>query len=346
MKLFSVLWKKKKYLIGFLITVIFTWLAFGNLNLTALLNIFINANPFWIIVGLGFLAADYVLRIIRWWLMLRFSAHDLPFTVCTGPYLASIALNNILPFRIGDVVRAVGFQKQLGLSPMVIIGTMVIERLFDLFALLTVFLITLNNINIDNISSYFVRISYWVVLVCLLSLLLIIFIHLWFKRWVTSIVGMAKARKWRLLERMAFGMCQFFDSLLLIRSKLLVIELLILSFMAWFLEGAMFAAVAKALSIINISSGPWFSLVIGTLATLMPSTPGYIGTFDYFTKIGIMTFGVSQELGTVFALIVHIVLWAPLTLVGIIWLLLPAGRSVFKIISLRRGSEVFNEKNS
>ena len=49
------------------------------------------------------LGADMTARIARWWYMLRAVEPDLPFGACARPFLASLALNNTLPFRAGDV---------------------------------------------------------------------------------------------------------------------------------------------------------------------------------------------------------------------------------------------------
>jgi hypothetical protein len=57
---------------------------------------------------------------------------------------------------------------------------------------------------------------------------------------------------------------------------------------------------------------------MGTLATLLPSTPGYVGTFDYFTLMGLNLYGAERNLAAVFAVVVHILLWLPVTLAGAI----------------------------
>ena len=37
--------------------------------------------------------------------------------------------------------------------------------------------------------------------------------------------------------------------------------------------------------------GPWLSLSAGSLATAIPSAPGYLGTFDYFAAQGLVAYG-------------------------------------------------------
>ena len=85
-------------------------------------------------VGLGalaFLAAGYATRIVRWWWMLQALEPRLTLTACVWPFLTSIALNNVLPFRVGDGLRVVSFRRQLNCSAMLLAGTLMIERILD-----------------------------------------------------------------------------------------------------------------------------------------------------------------------------------------------------------------------
>ncbi len=89
-----------------------------------------------------------------------------------------------------------------------------------------------------------------------------------------------------------------------------------LSVLAWIFEGGVFATVAWSLQADVAPLGSWFSLALGTLATLIPSSPGYVGTFDYFTMLGLTSYGADRAVAAVFALLVHLLLWIPVTLVG------------------------------
>jgi uncharacterized membrane protein YbhN (UPF0104 family) len=63
-------------------------------------------------------------------------------------------------------------------------------------------------------------------------------------------------------------------------------------------------------------------LPVGTLATVIPSTPGYAGTFDFFTARAMTASGNAAAAATAFALLVHVLLWLPPTIAGGIYLLL------------------------
>jgi hypothetical protein len=60
---------------------------------------------------------------------------------------------------------------------------------------------------------------------------------------------------------------------------------------------------------------------VGTLSTIFPSTPGFIGTFDYFTTQAMVAPGNTLVSATAFALLVHALLWLCSSIVGGIYIL-------------------------
>lgn len=82
------------------------------------------------------LALGYMLRILRWSMMLRSTGARATFSDCCAPFLGSIALNNILPFRLGDVVRALVFPRSMGITRIIATSSLFVERLVDLMTLL------------------------------------------------------------------------------------------------------------------------------------------------------------------------------------------------------------------
>ena len=113
------------------------------------------------------------------------------------------------------------------------------------------------------------------------------------------------------------------DTFALARSPTRAIQLLSLSVLAWLLEGAMYACVAWALHVGGSPVAPWFAAATGTLATLIPSSPGYVGTFDYFAILGLTAFGAHRAAATAFAVVVHAMLWLPVTIVCAAFLVKP-----------------------
>jgi len=59
-----------------------------------------------------------------------------------------------------------------------------------------------------------------------------------------------------------------------------------------------------------------FTCAIVNLATSIPSTPGYLGTFEVAGIESLVMFGVPRYTATSFMLALHAALWLPITAVG------------------------------
>jgi uncharacterized protein (TIRG00374 family) len=265
--------------------------------------------------------ADMTVRITRWWWMLRAADPDLRLVSCVWPFLGSLALNNTVPLRAGDVVRVFGFRRTLKAPTAHILGTLVLERVLDLLVLLGILFV-----GVFGTTGLFPR-SFMLaagtagaaVLVGLLAITL-------FPARVTSLIQelvrrLFRRRSW--LPAATRVIAQLTASLALLRSPGRAVRLVGLSLLAWVLEGAVFGCVAWSLHIAVPWAAPWLSLGAATLATLLPSSPGYVGTFDYFAALGLTAYGATPASATAFALVTHLILWLPVTAAGLIFLLVP-----------------------
>ena len=312
---------------GWVVAAAFVWLAFRRVSFAEVMTAVRTARPLPLGIALLALAAGFTVRIIRWWWMLRVLQPGLPLRACARPFLASMALNNTLPLRVGDVMRAVGFRSTLRASPMAVVGTLLVERLLDVVMLRALFFAGLLLVDGAVIPDRFLAGGAVVGLVATTMLLALILAPASLQRFAGWLLHHAPLGGGALRAR-ALGLSnQFFASLAVTRPAHRVLVLLGLSALAWTLEGTTYACVAWSLSVGGSPAGPWFALATGTLATMIPSSPGYVGTFDYFAVLGLMAFGATRVAALGFALLVHLLLWLPVTVVGSACLLaLPARR--------------------
>jgi hypothetical protein len=66
--------------------------------------------------------------------------------------------------------------------------------------------------------------------------------------------------------------------------------------------------------------GPYVVLVIVSLGVMLPSAPGYFGTFQYFTVAALKLFGIPASVGLSFSLVLHAGNYVPVTLLGLYYL--------------------------
>lgn len=320
--------------LGLAITFFFLWLMFRHIDFSEVGVALSKISLPSLIFALGFLASGYTVRIVRWWWMLRTLDPQVMLSSCAWPFLVSIALNNLLPFRAGDAARVVGFRKQLRAPAIRLLGTLFIERVLDLMTLLGFFFIGLLGVTTDEVPETFIRLTAFIGAVAAAAVLTALLFNRQIKRlvcWIANLPALAK-RGWT--DPIKQHSKHFLDTLNLLRTPKLTFQLIALSIVVWTFEGAVFATVAHAISPESTYVGSWFALATGTLATLLPSSPGYVGTFDYFAMLGLIAYGAERATAAAFAFVVHVILWLPLTGAGLIYFLLPGASLLRKKIAV------------
>jgi uncharacterized membrane protein YbhN (UPF0104 family) len=77
------------------------------------------------------------------------------------------------------------------------------------------------------------------------------------------------------------------------------------------------------------------------LFTTLPSTPGYVGTFDAPGIAILVASGVPKTIAAGYTLVLHVALWLPITLLGALFMLLDhVGWGDFERAVEERGLEV------
>jgi hypothetical protein len=96
----------------------------------------------------------------------------------------------------------------------------------------------------------------------------------------------------------------------------LLLSILAISMLVWEGEAGLFYFVLQGAGVGGSPLVALLVMAVATLSTLVPSSPGYVGTFHVaaFTAISLVG-GTAAQAGS-YAVIVHLALWAPTTLAG------------------------------
>lgn len=303
--------------LGVGVSAFFVWLTLRAIPVDELMQALATVRPEWICAALASFALGYACRIQRWRLMLRASNPRLGWGRCAVPFMASIAANNLLPFRAGDALRAVGFSGWLGAPTAGVLATLVAERMMDLLALLIALGLALLLLAPDAASMETLVGS---------SALLLILLALGVAGALLFPQALRLPLSWalRLLRPRAPGLAEkieiqaehLFGTLGSIAERPRMAVLMGWSMLAWGFEAGVFYTVARAIPGLAEPAAAWLAMPVGTLSTLLPSTPGYVGTFHYFVMSATTTFANDQVSAGAFAVLAHLALWIPATLWG------------------------------
>ena len=307
-----------KVLPGLAVSAFFLWRTLRGIH-TGDLRALHFAHPQWIAVLLVFLLASYALRIYRWWFMLRRSGAP-SFWVCGRVLLTSFAANNVLPFRIGDFLRIFSYAGDLGASSSTILSTVILERLLDIFTLLT-FLVVLLIGAARSLPPFVLKghafdllhVAEPVLAGCAVGLTLLLFGARLLQRLVEWVVGRFKAgprteklERWALLLFDAVLKLSFGGRVLLLASSVVI----------WLCEGMIFVSAQRLLEIAVGHRGPWLAVSLSNLSFLLPSSPGAIGTYEFASQFSMVSQGAQPTISALYGLLVHLVVFFAVTAVG------------------------------
>lgn len=272
--------------------------------------------------ALALLLASHCVRVMRWSWLLRPSNPAAGFGACLIPYGSSVAVNNLVPFRAGDIYRVVGFSRRLGSPKGQILGTVLAERLLDLAVLTSFAAAGLPAAWHGPAGASFARES-WVP-VCgagLAGLAALSFAPRLARAYRRSHPAAANAAG-GLSARIHRLAAQFACAIESLGKPSVWLPAVALTALAWLMSGAVFALASASLLKPMPAWGPWFSMAVGNLGSLLPGAPGAVGTFHYFAALGLLGYGADWDAAVATVIIVHALLWLPTTAVGLVCLLL------------------------
>ena len=303
-----------KSLVGFIIAALFLWLALRQVNLLEAAAALKQAHLPWLICAVIALLLDYLIRSYRWLLILRSFNPKLSLSMCAAPFWGSFAVNNILPLRAGDALRIMGYKQQLDVSRTHIASSLIIERIYDLTALLTVLVIALLVLPLQGDIAQLQQITMAGSGLSVIGIVITLFypekiLHLLDKIPNANLQRPSLNKALMLFSNLLSG-------LITINKRSSCIKLILFTTSAWALEGLVFISVLTSLNIPSALYAGWLAMGAGTLSTLIPSSPGYAGTFDYFTALSLRAFEVPPSLAIVAAIVIHLILWLPITFIG------------------------------
>jgi uncharacterized protein (TIRG00374 family) len=265
-------------------------------------------GPLWILGVVGFGVAGYTLRCVRAWAMLR--SVKAKFSVCARVLLTSLAANNILPLRIGDVMRIFSYAPDVNATPSMVLSTVILEKLLDVFSLAILFVATMR---FGGGVSTHVRSIAEVGMVCsTVGLLIMVFgartleptLRKAFAK--TSNEAVKKIEHWVMLALDCVRQIGVAGTLVLV----------VYSFGAWICECLMYVSIGKAVGFVSAPVGPWQAAAEANLSFLIPSSPGGIGPFELACKDAMTRHGMAPGQAAIYGLLVHVWLLLSITAVG------------------------------
>jgi uncharacterized protein (TIRG00374 family) len=258
--------------------------------------------------------AGVLVRTLRWSYLLapvrRVPTRNL-FSVVVIGYMA----NNLLPWRIGEFVRSYVLREREGIPTSASLATIAVERIFDGLTMLTFLLLASLVIPLDTEIR---RLAIVAAAAFALATLVLIAIVASDQLRVRSLALFTRPLPAALATRLTALVESFVGGLHVLRSFKDLLLVASCSILAWGLESSMYFVIAQGFDLQLGIAGTLMTTAVANLATLIPSTPGYIGVFESGVVLVVNgLLGVEPEVALSYAIVVHAALYFPITILGL-----------------------------
>jgi len=283
---------------GVAVSIVALWLVLRSVDLQETADVLRTADWRWIAALVGFLCIDLAIRTLRWQRLLAPIA-AVPYRHTLGYLLAGYLANNILPARIGELVRSHYAGDREGISRSTTLGTIVVERVVDLVTVVAIASVAILVLSVRGIVASAVLAGVAVAGLLAVGLAVGIAAHR-----LPGAEGIAtRAERY---PRVREAVTRLRDGLRVAGRPRTLVEALLLSAIAWGATILAFAAAGQSVDV-QLTIGQAALLASGVaLASAIPAGPASLGTFELAAvEIG-KAIGVSSSEAFAIGLIAHV----------------------------------------
>jgi uncharacterized protein (TIRG00374 family) len=285
-----------------------------SVDLDQLGNDFSRADYVWLLPAAVAFLVNLLLKVPRWALLFGEGAPDAD--TLFGAINVGYAVNSLLPARLGDLVRAYWVRERTGIGMVRTLSTIALERVADGITVLLLFLALAPTVAVPaNLrgSALAAGAVFIVVLAVMLLLAYSVDRENRFSRLLRDLEGSRWAIVARVIRQLAGG-------LQVLHSRRAVALLVFYTLVIWGSNAVVLWCVIKAFHL----DAPFTAGILGnsvvSLGMTVPSTPGYVGVFDYLIVVTLGLYGVHKTPALAAGLVFHAIAFVPVTLIGIVYI--------------------------
>jgi uncharacterized protein (TIRG00374 family) len=315
--------KSRGFWLGILVSLIFIGLFVRSTDFGEVREAFEDANYPLALAALPVYFAGLWMRTLRWQYLLR-PVKRVPALRLYPVVIIGLMANNLIPARVGELVRAYVLGQRERISKSTSLGTIAVDRLFDGITLIPVLLVVaavaghqaefdvplLGDLNFTGLG---------IVMSAMFGVALVVLFYFAFAdRGQHLLRRILRAVLPRALEdRVETVVDSFVSGLRALRSPLDLAAAWIMSLLSWTLEATMYYMIARAF---GIDEGFHVFLLLtaaANLAIAIVASQGGVGPFELVVKETLVAFGVAQGAAGAYAIGLHALLLFPIIALGL-----------------------------
>ncbi len=303
------------FLIVLALSIVLLVLAFRGVDWNAMFQTARQAQPEYIILAIVILTVSYFFRAVRWRILLR---AERPIPLLTVFWATNIGYlgNSFLPARAGELIRSVLIGRSAGISNSYVLATALSERILDAFALLI-----FSFLSIPFVGPLPAPLVTAVKLLTIASVVGVggLLLAPRFQRLIFAVLDHLPipekiAPQLRgLIEQFLLGMRAF-------QNFSAAAQFLVWTVVIWLIDIGLAISVAHAFGLTLQVPQAFLLLAALGLSSAIPSTPGYIGVYQFVAVTVLVPFGFTQDQALVYIIVFQLVTYIVVIVWGILGL--------------------------
>ena len=310
------------------ITIISLYVAFHGINWGTLLSHINEANPSWLLAAFALTCFSYLLRSRRWQDL--FPENTLSFANAARVLILGFFMNNVLPARAGEFVRAHLGGRLSGQMRTLVLATIFSERLVDGLTISIMFVIFALGLGDEGMSKDLLYVAYLFAAIALGVLVLLAF-----RSKIFTLIEKISARfNHKAAEYTSSRLQVFINGLSPLSSPSRLLLIGAFSIAVWGVELGVYRATTLAFQADLSWAQCVLLLVAVNFASLIPAAPGGIGVIEAVASSVLVSLGLTREHALTIVLAQHVIQYVVVGVPGAIIML-----SWKKIIAQVRSEE-------
>lgn len=301
-----------KYLLSIILTAIFLYIAFINVDFSEVLNIVSKASIPWILVFITVMMTSHYVRALRWKVILNSVKPDTSIKNLFGAVMVGYGVNCVIP-RLGELSRAVLVGKWEGLSKSSMVGAVIVERVIDIIFLGIAVLVSVL-IWTENLYKSFPWLESTLIISMILMACFVVFFYLTIK-FREKFYGIIVKLLTRISENLAHKVAHVFEMLThgfaSLKGSKNYFYTILLSIIMMLLYGLSAYVGFYTIGMQNIKDVSynmgWILMSISAIGVVIP-TPGGTGSYHTLAKSAlVLLFGFGEAISLAYAFLTHII---------------------------------------
>lgn len=300
------------YGLSIILSLVFLYVAFHDVDFSEVLEIVSHANLFWVLVFIVVTMLGHYFRAIRWKYILNSVKPDTSMKNLFGALMVGYGVNCVTP-KLGEVTRAVLIGKWEGLSRSSMFGTVILERIIDIIMMGASIIIALflTGVSLSVKFPWLISSLYIMAGVTVVSIVIVYFVlksKEKFSEFILKFVGKFSSK---LAERIAYIFTMLAEGFASIKGTknyfwTIFWSIAIIILYAFGSYAGMLMLDMQNIQPVTFGMG-WIIMSISAIGVMIP-TPGSTGSYHTLAKSTlVLILGFGETISVAYAFLTHII---------------------------------------